>query len=194
MLQFVPGDGATVGGALVADPRIAGVCFTGSTDTARTINRTLAARARAIAAADRRNRRPERDDRRFRPRCPNRSSRTSASRRSTAPASAARPLRVLFVQEDIADKVIDMLAGAMDELVVGDPAPAVDRRRPGHRRRARKAMLDGHIARMEREGRLIRRVKLGPRTEHGTLRRAGAFEIDRARRACSAKCSARSCT
>ena len=43
VLQLVQGDGA-VGAALVADPRIAGVAFTGSTEVARIINRTLAAK------------------------------------------------------------------------------------------------------------------------------------------------------
>jgi RHH-type proline utilization regulon transcriptional repressor/proline dehydrogenase/delta 1-pyrroline-5-carboxylate dehydrogenase len=46
VLQYLPGDGATVGAALTRDPRVAGVCFTGSTDTARLINRALAARER----------------------------------------------------------------------------------------------------------------------------------------------------
>src|SRR5690606_21384498 len=49
VLQFVPGDGATVGAALTRDPRVAGVAFTGSTETARAINRALAARDAAIA-------------------------------------------------------------------------------------------------------------------------------------------------
>src|SRR5690606_3963393 len=44
VLQLLPGDGATVGAALTADPRVAGVAFTGSTDTARAINRALAGR------------------------------------------------------------------------------------------------------------------------------------------------------
>ena len=43
-LQLLPGDGATVGAALTRDPRVAGVCFTGSTETARLINRALASR------------------------------------------------------------------------------------------------------------------------------------------------------
>ena len=62
-LQLLPGPGETIGAALVADPRIAGVIFTGSTEVARLINRQLA-RARRRAGADRRDRRPERDDRR----------------------------------------------------------------------------------------------------------------------------------
>ena len=48
VLQFLPGDGATVGGRAVADPRVAGVAFTGSTETARVINRSLAGRDGAI--------------------------------------------------------------------------------------------------------------------------------------------------
>src|SRR5690606_41247206 len=44
VLQFLPGDGATVGAALTAAPRVAGVAFTGSTETARAINRALAGR------------------------------------------------------------------------------------------------------------------------------------------------------
>ncbi|MDX1269760.1 MAG: proline dehydrogenase family protein, partial [Oceanisphaera sp.] len=48
VLQLLPGDGATVGATLTADPRIAGVCFTGSTDTAMLINQTLAKRKGAI--------------------------------------------------------------------------------------------------------------------------------------------------
>ena len=47
-VQFLPGDGATVGAALTSDARVAGVAFTGSTDTARAINRALAARDAAI--------------------------------------------------------------------------------------------------------------------------------------------------
>src|SRR5690606_4724872 len=49
VLQLVPGDGATVGAALTRDPRVAGVCFTGSTETAWAINRALAARNAPIA-------------------------------------------------------------------------------------------------------------------------------------------------
>ena len=48
VLQFLPGDGATVGAALTADPRVVGVAFTGSTETARAINRAMAARDAAI--------------------------------------------------------------------------------------------------------------------------------------------------
>ena len=88
-LQFLPGRGETVGAALVADPRVAGVIFTGSTDVARGIARR-ARGARRRSGADRRNRRPERDDRR-QLRAARAGGRRRARRRpSTAPASAAR--------------------------------------------------------------------------------------------------------
>ena len=64
VLHLLPGDGAKVGAALVADQRIAGVCFTGSTEVARAINRQLARRSDRLGRAGRRDRRPERDDRR----------------------------------------------------------------------------------------------------------------------------------
>ena len=62
-LHLVPGDGA-VGASLVADPRVAGVAFTGSTETGRAINRALAEKERRDRAADRRDRRHQRHDRR----------------------------------------------------------------------------------------------------------------------------------
>jgi RHH-type proline utilization regulon transcriptional repressor/proline dehydrogenase/delta 1-pyrroline-5-carboxylate dehydrogenase len=66
VLHFLPGDGAAIGGAIVADPRISGVVFTGSTDRGGVGHQSHACQARARSSAiDRRNRRPERDDRRF---------------------------------------------------------------------------------------------------------------------------------
>ena len=62
-LHLVPGDGA-VGASLVADPRVAGVAFTGSTEIGRAINRALAEQKRRDRAADRRDRRHQRHDRR----------------------------------------------------------------------------------------------------------------------------------
>jgi RHH-type proline utilization regulon transcriptional repressor/proline dehydrogenase/delta 1-pyrroline-5-carboxylate dehydrogenase len=86
-------------------------------------------------------------------------------------------LRVLFLQEDVADKMLAMLSGAMEELVVADPAwlssdvgPVIDS--------AAKAMLDRHARRMEAEGRLVQRARLGPGTEHGSFFAPAVFEID----------------
>jgi RHH-type proline utilization regulon transcriptional repressor/proline dehydrogenase/delta 1-pyrroline-5-carboxylate dehydrogenase len=120
-LQFVPGDGATVGAALTGDPRLAGVVFTGSTDTARMIERSMAARPGAIGTLI---------------------AETGGLNVMLADSSAlaeqvvldavqsgfnsagqrCSALRVLLVQEDILPRVQTLLAGAMADLVVGDPA------------------------------------------------------------------------
>ena len=63
-LQFLPGDGRTLGEALLDDARVAGVAFTGSVETARAINSALAARAGPARGADRRDGRRQRHDRR----------------------------------------------------------------------------------------------------------------------------------
>lgn len=120
VLQFLPGDGATVGAALTKDPRVAGVAFTGSTDTARAINRALAARDAAIGVliAETGGQNALIADSSALPEQLVKDALSSAFTSAGQRCSAAR---VLYVQEDIADKVIGMLAGAMAELSVGDP-------------------------------------------------------------------------
>jgi RHH-type proline utilization regulon transcriptional repressor/proline dehydrogenase/delta 1-pyrroline-5-carboxylate dehydrogenase len=122
VLQFVPGDGATVGAGLTSDPRVAGVVFTGSTDTARVINRTLAKRESgpiAVLIAETGGQNSFIADSSALPEQLVKDALASAFTSAGQRCSAAR---ALFVQEDIADKVIGMLAGAMAELKVGDPA------------------------------------------------------------------------
>jgi RHH-type proline utilization regulon transcriptional repressor/proline dehydrogenase/delta 1-pyrroline-5-carboxylate dehydrogenase len=177
VLHLLPGDGPGVGGPLVADPRVAGVCFTGSTETAQAINRSLAARngplATLIAETGGQNvmlvdssALPEQVVRDVLV-----SSFQSAGQRCSA-------LRILCVQEDIADKLLDMLAGAMAELGIGDPGllatdvgPVIDGEA--------KTMLDAHAARMTREGKLIYEARLGPDCAEGFFVAPRAFEIDR---------------
>jgi RHH-type proline utilization regulon transcriptional repressor/proline dehydrogenase/delta 1-pyrroline-5-carboxylate dehydrogenase len=86
-------------------------------------------------------------------------------------------LRVLFVQQDIAPKLIEMLAGAMAELKIGDPAllstdvgPVIDQ--------DAKDMLEKHAARMAREGQLIHEAKLGADCQHGYFFAPRAYKID----------------
>src|SRR5690606_15213976 len=121
VLQFVPGDGASVGAALTSDPRVAGVAFTGSTDTARAINRAMAARDAAIGVliAETGGQNALIADSSALPEQLVKDALASAFTSAGQRCSAAR---VLFVQADIADKVVGMIAGAMAELSVGDPA------------------------------------------------------------------------
>lgn len=119
-LQLVPGEGRTVGRALTSHPTVGGVCFTGSTETAQSINRamaeSLAPNAPLIAETGGINamivdstalaEQAVRDI--------VASAFQSAGQRCSA-------LRMLYVQEDVADSMLEMLVGAMDELKVGAP-------------------------------------------------------------------------
>ncbi|HSD17722.1 MAG TPA: bifunctional proline dehydrogenase/L-glutamate gamma-semialdehyde dehydrogenase PutA [Thermomonas sp.] len=176
VLQYLPGDGATVGAALTRDPRVAGVCFTGSTDTARLINRALANResgAIATLIAETGGQNAMIADSSSLPEQVVKDVLGSAFTSAGQRCSAAR---VLLVQDDIADKVIGMLAGAMAELTVGDPGlpstdvgPVIDEDARG--------ILVAHAARMQSEAKFIAEAKLGPGTEHGTFFAPTAWEL-----------------
>ncbi len=174
-LQFLPGDGATVGAALTRDPRVTGVAFTGSTDTARAINRAMAARDAAIGVliAETGGQNALIADSSALPEQLVKDAMTSAFGSAGQRCSAAR---VLFVQEDIADKVISMLAGAMDELVVGDPALLSTDVGPVIDADALK-MLTDHAERMDREAKLIKQAKLGASAANGSFFAPRAYEL-----------------
>ena len=156
VLALLPGPGSVIGAALVDHPLTAGVAMTGSTATAKRINQALAAKdgpiVPLIAETGGQNAMfvdstalPEQvtDDL-------VRSSFVSAGQRCSA-------VRVLYVQEDIADDQIEMLKGAMDELIVADPqdtatdvGPIIDA--------ASRARLQDHVETMEAEGKLLHRI------------------------------------
>ena len=151
VLHLLPGDGQ-IGAALVAHPDLAGVVFTGSTEVARQINRTLAARDGPIvpliaetgginAMIVDATALPEQvaDDV------------VSSAFRSAGQRCSA--LRLLFVQEDVADRMIEMIAGAARELRVGDPRDPAVQIGPVIDGEA-KQRLESHIARMRQAARL----------------------------------------
>ena len=175
VLHLLPGDGR-VGAALTQNPHIAGVAFTGSTETARIINRTLAAREGPlgvlIAETGGQNamlvdssalaEQVVRDV--------VQSAFLSAGQRCSA-------LRVLFLQRDIADHVLEMLGGAMQKLRIGWPGelatdigPVIDR--------AQCDMLEDHAARMQRIAREIARVPMPQDLPAGYWFAPRAYEID----------------
>jgi RHH-type proline utilization regulon transcriptional repressor/proline dehydrogenase/delta 1-pyrroline-5-carboxylate dehydrogenase len=155
-LQLLPGDGPTVGGPLTSDPRIAGVCFTGSTETAQIIHRALAANAPAdavlIAETGGLNAMivdstalPEQavDDI------------IAAAFQSAGQRCSA--LRMLYVQEEVAERLLTMLKGAMDALVTGDPwsldtdiAPVIDA--------DAQADIAAYVEAQAQKGRLLKRL------------------------------------
>ncbi len=170
VLQFVPGKGSMIGNTLLTKPDVAGVCMTGSTETAWTINRTLAARNAQIASliAETGGQNALIADSSALPEQLVKDVVASAFDSAGQRCSAAR---VLFVQEDIADKVITMLAGAMDELKVGDPGLLSTDVGPVIDEPSRKNLVD-HAARMDAEAKLIRQVTLAGRCRERHVLRA----------------------
>ncbi len=176
VLQLLPGDGASIGAALTRDPRVTGVVFTGSTETAWAINRALAARNAPLATliAETGGQNALIADSSALPEQLVKDAMTAAFDSAGQRCSAAR---VLFVQADIADKVISMLSGAMDELVVGDPGllstdigPVIDE--------DAKAILIVHAERMDAQAKLIKAVTLPAACEHGSFFAPRAYELE----------------
>lgn len=120
VLQLLPGAGATVGAALVNDSRLSGICFTGSTATAMTINKAQATNARANAPliAETGGLNAMIVDSTALPERAVTDIVVSAFQSAGQRCSA---LRLLYLQEDIAEDFLEMLYGAMEELTMGDP-------------------------------------------------------------------------
>jgi RHH-type proline utilization regulon transcriptional repressor/proline dehydrogenase/delta 1-pyrroline-5-carboxylate dehydrogenase len=174
-LQLVPGRGSVVGARMTSDPRIDGVALTGSTDTARLINRSLAARDAPLAAfiAETGGQNAMLVDSSALPeqvvKDVIRSAFHSAGQRCSA-------LRVLFLQSDVADRIIRLLAGAMQELVVAEPrwlstdvGPVIDG--------GALSELQAHVEYMEQNFTLLARAPLQPGLD-GHFLAPCAFEID----------------
>ncbi|MEL6963867.1 MAG: bifunctional proline dehydrogenase/L-glutamate gamma-semialdehyde dehydrogenase PutA [Pseudomonadota bacterium] len=126
VLQLLPGSGPTVGAALSKASAIDGICFTGSTETARLINQSMAVNltpdAPLIAETGGLNAMIV--DSTALPEQAVRDIVTSAFQSAGQRCSA---LRMLYLQREIAEKILTMLFGAMDELALGDPwDPAID--------------------------------------------------------------------
>ena len=167
VLQFLPASGDVTGRYLVPDSRVAGVAFTGSTQTARFINRQLARHHQAIVPLI---------------------AETGGQNVMIADSSAlveqlvqdavqsafnsagqrCSALRVLFVQRDIADKTIAMLIGAMRELILGDPGvyktdigPVIDR--------AALLPLNAHLETMRQQAKLLYQLPLDDGLSRGSF-------------------------
>jgi RHH-type proline utilization regulon transcriptional repressor/proline dehydrogenase/delta 1-pyrroline-5-carboxylate dehydrogenase len=152
-LQFLPGTGSTVGTAITSDPRVAGVVFTGSTATAKRIDRAMAAHLDPFAplVAETGGLNAMVVDSTALPEQAVRDIVASAFRSAGQRCSA---LRCLYLQEDVAPRVLTMLQGAMRELTLGDPWDVATDVGPIITEAARDDIA-GHIETARREGRLI---------------------------------------
>ncbi|WP_315919708.1 bifunctional proline dehydrogenase/L-glutamate gamma-semialdehyde dehydrogenase PutA [Mesorhizobium sp. SP-1A] len=156
VLQLLPGDGPSVGAPLTADPRIAGVCFTGSTEVAKLIEKQLAETAApdAMLIAETGGLNAMVVDSTALPEQAVRDILASAFQSAGQRCSA---LRVLYVQKDVERKTLEMLKGALAALDVGNPweistdvGPVIDDE-------ARKS-IDDYCAEMESAGKLLARL------------------------------------
>ena len=175
VLHLLPGSGPELGAVLLPDPRLAGVAFTGSTEVALHINRALAARDSAIATliAETGGQNAMIVDSSALPEQvvldTVKSAFNSAGQRCSA-------LRVLFLQEEIAERTLRLLKGFMQELRIGDPAllstdvgPVIDAEA--------LAGLEAHVARLEQRGSVLARCHLPASAAYGTFLAPVAAEI-----------------
>jgi RHH-type proline utilization regulon transcriptional repressor/proline dehydrogenase/delta 1-pyrroline-5-carboxylate dehydrogenase len=175
IVQLAPGSGRVVGGTLTAHPQLAGVVFTGSTETARMINRTLAERDGPIIPfiAETGGQNAMIVDSSALPEQVTRDVISSAFQSTGQRCSA---LRVLFVQEDVAEPMIAMIAGAMRALRIGDPARLATDVGPVIDADARR-LLDEHIQWLDKNARRICRLPLPDETAHGSFVAPAFYEI-----------------
>ncbi|CAB3765181.1 trifunctional transcriptional regulator/proline dehydrogenase/L-glutamate gamma-semialdehyde dehydrogenase [Paraburkholderia humisilvae] len=178
-VQLLPGDGETVGAALVADARTRGVMFTGSTEVARLINKTLSDRLDAdgkpiplIAETGGQNAMIVDSSALAEQVVADvlQSAFDSAGQRCSA-------LRVLCLQDDVADRTLEMLTGAMKELTVGNPdrlstdvGPVIDA--------DAKRGIDAHIAAMREKGRKVVQLPMPDGCTAGTFVPPTLIELD----------------
>jgi RHH-type proline utilization regulon transcriptional repressor/proline dehydrogenase/delta 1-pyrroline-5-carboxylate dehydrogenase len=157
ILQLLPGDGPSVGAPLVAHPDIAGVCFTGSTEVAKAIDRQLAKTAApdAMLIAETGGLNAMVVDSTALPEQAVRDILASAFQSAGQRCSA---LRILYVQKDIERKLLDMLRGAMEALVVGDPRRIATDVGPVIDDEARASIL-AYCGEMEAKGRLVAKLE-----------------------------------
>ncbi len=174
-LQLIPGAG-DVGQMITSDPRLAGVAFTGSTETARLINQSLAGRDGPIATliAETGGQNAMIVDSSALPEQVVRDVLASAFQSAGQRCSA---LRVLYLQEDVADEMLEMIRGGFETLHIGDPAdletdvgPVID---PDA-----QAALDRHIARREASGHRVWRRELSAFADKGCFVAPTIIEIE----------------
>jgi RHH-type proline utilization regulon transcriptional repressor/proline dehydrogenase/delta 1-pyrroline-5-carboxylate dehydrogenase len=174
-LQLAAGTGEQVGAPLVRHPLVAGVAFTGSYETAVAINRALAAREGPIVplVAETGGLNAMVVDSSALPEQVVADTLASAFQSAGQRCSA---LRVLLLQADSAPRILEMLGGALAELVVGDPAapetdvgPVIDE--------AARAALERHIGVLHERGRVIAEATLPESARHGSYVAPIAVEI-----------------
>ena len=163
-LQLLPGEGGVVGAALTSDPRVNGVAFTGSTATARLIQRNMAEHLEPgtplIAETGGLNAMVVDSTA-----LPEQAVRDIVASAFQSAGQRCSALRCLYVQDDIAPTIREMLIGAMDELEIGDPWDLPTDIGPVITASARDEIAS-YVDKAAADGRLIHRIKS---PDHGTF-------------------------
>jgi RHH-type proline utilization regulon transcriptional repressor/proline dehydrogenase/delta 1-pyrroline-5-carboxylate dehydrogenase len=176
VLGFLPGAGTAVGRIALADDRVAGVAFTGSSATARIINRTLAMRNGPLPTiiAETGGQNAMLVDSSALPEQVVRDAVHSAFNSAGQRCSA---LRVLYLQEEIAPRILALLTGYLAEMVIGDPmdlatdiGPVIDQES--------QQILEGHIQSMASQGRLLYCGNYPAGAKHGYFVPPAVIEIN----------------
>lgn len=176
VLHYLPGQGAVMGEALLPDERLVGVAFTGSTETAHRINRTLADRQGAIPTliAETGGQNAMIVDSTALP------EQVVADVMQSAFASAGQrcsALRVLCVQDDIADRIIELIGGALGRLKIGNPEFYATDSGPVIDQKAHKALSD-YVENWRAQGRVLAEATLAEGTGSGHFLAPVAIGID----------------
>src|SRR6202167_5514073 len=166
-LHLMPARGRLFGEVAFAHAALAGVAMTGSTATALTINRSLAARSGAIVPliAETGGLNAMIVDSTA---LPAQGVDDVVSSAFMSAGQRCSALRLLFLQDDIADQVTEMIAGAMDELIIGDPADLATDLGPVITAAAADGLAQ-HVARMRKEARIIKACTLSAAHAHGSF-------------------------
>lgn len=176
VLHLLPGDGAEVGGRLTADPRVDGICFTGSTETAQLIHNSMAQKgnpqAPLIAETGGLNTMIVDSSA-----LPEQAVTDIVSSAFQSAGQRCSALRVLYLQSDIADVILNLLKGAMDELFIGDPwsvqtdiGPVIDT--------DARVQIEKHCKKLQQQGRLIHKVAIAQDVkDKGYFVEPAVFEI-----------------
>lgn len=174
VLQLVPGSGSIIGNALTKHKDVSGVIFTGSTEVAQTINQNLSVKQdKNVLIAETGGQNTMIVDSSC---LPEQVVTDVISSGFDSAGQRCSALRVLYLQTDIADKVLHMLKGAMDELHVGNPANLSTDVGPVIDRPAQKTLLD-HIQKMKPNVRMFHQTVLSDECKNGIFVAPTLIEI-----------------
>jgi RHH-type transcriptional regulator, proline utilization regulon repressor / proline dehydrogenase / delta 1-pyrroline-5-carboxylate dehydrogenase len=176
VLHLTPGRGSRIGKIILGDSRLAGVVFTGSTETGHVINRALAARDGMMPAliAETGGLNAMIVDSTA---LPEQVAKDVVASAFDSSGQRCSSLRILYVQEDVAPRMEEIITGCMDELKIGDPMDLSTDIGPVIDEESRKGLME-HAEKMTREAKLLRALPVPKGLENGVYFGPRAFRLN----------------